>query len=296
MLPADPSALASAAARALSAAYLVTSMLSMGLEVGAAPKEDKAHRRAQRRLLVRALVINLVLLPIATVVIIRALHTTGDVSLALVLLAATPGGRLAPQLTRLAGGDLGLSVEITIFLAKLTAFTAPPLVKELLGVERIRLHDLSLMAELALLQFAPFVLGKLLRRRWIGVARRLMRPVRMLELASVVAVVAFVVVTHQIRSVLVIGGSGWLALVSVAGLSLALGWLLGGSSPGARRAIALSVNARNLALALVIARLAFSDRGVESVLFAVWLVLFVFGLAFALSTPRRARKMHPVAA
>ncbi|MCU1279299.1 MAG: transrane transport protein, partial [bacterium] len=180
--------------------------------------------------------------------------------------------------------------------AKLTAFTAPPLVEQLLGVERIRLHDLSLMAELALLQVAPFVLGKLIRRRWSGVAQGLTRPVRMLEVASVVAVVAFVVVTHQIRSVLVIGGSGWLALVSVAALSLALGWLLGGSSPGARRAIALSVNARNLALALVIARLAFADRGVESVLFAVWLVLFVFGLGFALLASHRARKMHPMVA
>jgi predicted Na+-dependent transporter len=283
----DPNALSSIAARALTAGYLVISMLSMGLEVGAEPKADKAHKRKQRRLLVRALVINLVLLPIATVVIIRALHTPGDIALALVLLAAAPGGRLTPHLTRIAGGDLGLSVEITLFLAKLTMFTGPLLVRRLLGVERIELHDLKLIAELALLQVAPYFLGRLMRRRWVDLAGKLIRPVHALEWASVAAIVGFLVVNRQIRSLLLLGGSGWLALCSVAALSLALGWLLGGSSPASRRAIALSVSLRNLPLALVMAGLAFAGRGVESLVFAVWLVLSLFGLGFALVARRQ---------
>ncbi|MGZ3441952.1 MAG: bile acid:sodium symporter family protein, partial [Polyangia bacterium] len=271
--------------RLITAGYLVTSMLSLGLEVGAAPKEDKAHKRAQRRLLVRALLINLVLLPLVAIGVIHLLHATGDVALALVLLAVTPGGRIAPQLVRIAGAEVALSVEITLFLAKLTAFTAPPLMKLLLGVSHLELHDLVLIAQLVLLQIAPYALGKLMRRRW-SLAERLVAPVRLLELASVVSIVGFLVLNRQIRSVLLINGSGWLALFAVAAISLALGWLLGGSPRDARRAIALGVNARNLPLALVVAGLAYPTRGVESVVFAVWLVLFVVSLALALGWRR----------
>jgi bile acid:Na+ symporter, BASS family len=285
MALADPNALSSVTLHALTAAYLVTSMLSMGLEVGAQPKEDKAHKRAQRRLLVRALVINLVLLPLVAMVIIRALHTTGDVALALVLLAAAPGGRFAPQLVRIAGGALALSVEITLFLAKLTGFTAPPLVRALLDVGPVHLHDLSLIAELVLLQVAPYVIGKQMWR-WRHLAERLTTPARLLELVSAVSVGAFLVARRELRNVLLIGGSGWLALLLVASVSLALGWLLGGSSPGPRRAIALSVDARNLALALLVAEVAFPERAVEPMVVAVWLLLTAFSVVAALLARR----------
>ncbi|MDB4970264.1 MAG: Bile acid:sodium symporter [Myxococcales bacterium] len=277
----DPNALSSLVARALTGAYLVTMMLSMGLELGAAPKEQGAAKRSQRRLLLRGLAINLVLLPLVALVVVRALHTRGDVALALLVLAATPGGRLAPQLTRIARGELGLSVEITLFLGKLTAFTAPLTVEWMLGARSIKVHELTLVAQLAVLQILPYLAGKMIRRRRPSFAARLLHVARFSALACVVAIVAFLVVHREIRSVLLIGGNGWAALLCVAAISLLLGWLLGGPSVRTRRAVALSVNARDLALALVIASLAYPGGGLQSLLFAEWLVFIAFSLAFA---------------
>src|SRR5258708_2225933 len=99
-LPPDTMALTGTAARVLTASYLVTLMFSMGLELGG-EHEDKQAKRRQRRLLVRALLFNLIFLPAIALAITRGLHTAEGVEVALLLLAATPGGRFAPQLARL---------------------------------------------------------------------------------------------------------------------------------------------------------------------------------------------------
>ena len=65
-------------------------------------------------------------LPAVAFAITRALHASSDVAIALMLLAAVPGGRFAPHLVKLGGGDVPLSIEVTLFLAKSPAFTAAP--------------------------------------------------------------------------------------------------------------------------------------------------------------------------
>jgi bile acid:Na+ symporter, BASS family len=113
------------AARAAAAIYLIIMMVSMGLELGGRAPGSKAAKRRRRRLLLRGLAFNLLLLPLFAVLLTRGIHASGDVTVAFLLLAAAPGGRFAPHLARVAGAELGLSVEITLFLAKLVAFTAP---------------------------------------------------------------------------------------------------------------------------------------------------------------------------
>jgi BASS family bile acid:Na+ symporter len=195
-------------------------------------------------------------------------------------------------MTRIARGDLGLSVEITLFLVKLTAFTAPLTVEWMLGARSIEVHELQLMLQLALLQVLPYFIGKQLRRRRPAVAARLTRPVRMAALAFVAAAVALLLWHRQLRSVLLIaGGGGWLAVLSMAAAALALGWLLGGRTGATRRAVALSVNARELPLALMIAALTHPDETLESVIFAVWLVLAAINLGFAALTRRRGARV-----
>ena len=278
----DATALFGIGARTLTVGYLVTMMFSTGLELGGKPKEDKSAKRRQRRLLLRALAINLILLPLVTVTLTRALRVTGDATIALLLLAVTPGGRFAPQLTRLAGGELGLSVEITLFLAKLTAFTAPPTARLLLGGQRVELHELTLIAQLVVLQIAPYLAGKLLRQRQSGLAERLVRPLHVMSAVCIAALVALLLAHRQFRDLWLLGARDWLALLSVATVSLALGWLLGGPTAGTRRAFAVSTSSRNLALALLVAGVAFPERNVQLALLAQWLVFVALGVLFAL--------------
>src|SRR5258708_6483166 len=109
-------------ARALTAGFLVVMMFSMGLELGGEPAKDKQAKRRARRLLLRALLVNLVVMPLVAFAVVRGLHRSGAIASAVLLVAATPGGRFAPRVAQLARADLGLAVEITLFLAKLTGF------------------------------------------------------------------------------------------------------------------------------------------------------------------------------
>ena len=275
-------------ARVLGAAYLVTMMFGTGLRLGVEPKADKATKRQRRQLLLRALAIDLLLLPLFAVAVTRALHTAGDVAIALLLLAAAPGGRYAPQLTRWARGDLGLTVEITLFLVKLTPFTAPFVAARLLDVHHIEMHDLPFILQLLLLQLVPYLAGKAVRRHRPALAEWLRRPVELAAVTFAVALFFSLVAHRELRSVFLLGGWGWLATLAFGFLALATGWLLGGPTPRTRRAFAITANGHDLALALVLAGLAFPGRAVQLATFGVWLILFACNAIFAVVAGRRA--------
>src|SRR5262249_41680787 len=79
------------------------------------------------------------------------------------------------------------------------------------------------------------------------------------------------------------GVRGWLAVLLFGVVLLALGWLVGGREPSARRTLALSSEARNLALTLVIANMAMKDEQVLLAIFAAWIILLALaGLVVAL--------------
>ncbi len=281
-------ALGSTLAHALAAGYLVTMMFSMGLELGGRPKGPKQEKRHERRLLLRGLAFNLLLLPLVAFTLSRLLHAGDEVETAFLILAAAPGGRYAPMLARLARAELSLSVEITLFLAKLTAFTAPPTLQLLLQTHHVDLPELRLIAQLAVLQMLPLFAGKMIRRHRPAFAARLDRPVRALSLVCVALIVIFLVIHREIRSVLFIGVRGWLAALSFAAAALGIGWLLGGRSEEARRSMALSGNSRDVALALMVASLVFSG-GVQLAVFGEWMVFLAFNLIFAALVGRRTQ-------
>ena len=266
---------------ALSATYLVSMMLSLGLELGGQPEESRERKRAKRRLLVRGLVVNLVVLPAVAYGIVRALHASSDVAVALILLAVVPGGRFAPHLVKLGGGDVPLAIELTLFLAKLTAFTAAPTARWLLGVHGIDVHELPLIAQLVLLQILPLYAGKWLARHRAALSARIHKIARAMALATMLTVFAVVLFREDRGLVQLLRGRDWLAAALVGIAWPALGWLLGGPGDGPRRALSLSANARELALALVLASLAFPGGEVHAAIFGLWSLYAIATLVLA---------------
>jgi BASS family bile acid:Na+ symporter len=284
--------LTSIAARALTAAFLIVMMFSLGLELGGAPRKDKREKRHARWLLVRALVVNLVALPLIAFALVRALRGSGAVATAVLLIAATPGGRFAPQVAKIARADLGLAVEITLFLAKLTGFTAPVTIRWLLGTSGIDAHDLQLMAQLFFLQVLPYVAGRWLRRARPAAADSLRRPLLIAEAIVGVTFFAFLIARGELVRLGSFGATGWASAGAFAFVSLAVGWIAGGHSPDVRRAFAVTAVARNLGLGLVIAVERF-DGAVQLALFAIWLMCFVVDLAFAAALRGQRRSLQP---
>jgi BASS family bile acid:Na+ symporter len=268
--------------RVLTAVYVVATMLDMGIALGGQPRESKKEKRHKRKLLAAGLVLNLIILPLAALGIARGLGASGEVTSAFLLLAAAPGGRFFPPIARIAGGDLGLSVEITLFINKLVSFTAPFTAHWFLREHRVGLPELRLIGQLVLLQFLPYLVGKRLRARW------LLLPLRLLQRVVLVIAGVAVVAAGDLRGLGNLSSErGWLAVLLFAVVSLIVGGAAGGRDPGARRVLALSGNARNLAVAALLASLMSTNRQLLLATFAVWAVLGLFDLAVAAWLGRR---------
>jgi BASS family bile acid:Na+ symporter len=281
MDPVTTSGLTSVVARALTAAFLVVMMFSLGIEIGGQPRKERAVKRHERRLIARALVVNLVVLPLIAFALVRGLHRSGIVAAAVLLAAATPGGRFAPRVAKIARADLGLAIEITIFLAKLTGFTAPVTIKWLLGTPRIELRDLVLIAQLLLLQMVPYLAGRWLRRARPGVAEHLGRPLLFAEAVLGASYLAYLLGSGALGELRSVGPADWGAGLAFAVVSLAVGWLTGGPATETRRAFAVTATARNLGLGLVVAGEVLPGGSAQLALFGIWFVCLAVDAMFA---------------
>jgi BASS family bile acid:Na+ symporter len=262
-------------------AYLIMMMFSIGLLVGGEERADHAARKRERRLLMRSLILQIVVLPATAWAILHAFHARGHVALAILALASAPGGRLLPNLARRAHGDLGLSVEIALWLAKLTAFTAPVTLALLGDVHRVHLHELRIIAALLGLQLLPYLAGRALRRRRPQFSTQIAHPLEVVRGALIILALAIIIAHGRLATVRFLGEIGWLAAFFWSVLALSLGWLVGGPSAHVRRTFALSANMHDLALAMTLATMAFPGMPIELPVVGVWLITFGCSLFFS---------------
>jgi predicted Na+-dependent transporter len=166
-------------------------------------------------------------------------------------------------------------------MSRLAVFTAPLTLERLLDLHQLHVNRLPMIVHGILLQMLPLTLGKLIARRRADVAARLQKPLRrVVAVASVAALAAFVV-RSGVPSLVLLGDRGWLAVGIVAGALSLFAWLLGGAGGARRRALIACGLSSNLALALMLATLAFPDSHVPLAVFGVWLLLLGVGYGFA---------------
>jgi predicted Na+-dependent transporter len=212
------------------------------------------------------------------------------VTVALLLLVAAPGGRFAPHIVKLAQGNLPLGVEITLFLAKLTGFTAAPTLKWMLTLKTLELRELPLIVQLLVLQIGPYAIGKWLRQKRRPLADSMMKPAYYLSIGAAVLTLLAVLFKGDRGVRELLSDRGWIAVGIVIVVFPILGWFAGGGRRANRKTFAIMSNARELALALVIASLAYPNGGVHTALFGIWSIMCVvtFGLSMILRSPKPA--------
>jgi BASS family bile acid:Na+ symporter len=276
--------------RVIAAIALIAMMVQLGLALE--PAADRATRRRERRLVLLALAFNFGLVPVLALLTERALGASGPGTIALLLLAASPGGRHAPALTRAAGVDAGLSVEITLFANKLNPFLSPLLAAWLIGGHRVELRELYYVAQLFVLQIVPFYGARVLRKRRPAWGARMARPAQRTAIVAAMVLVAYLIARHAFHAILSFGVRGWVAVLLFGATLLILGWLIGGRDPATRRTFAITSEARNLALALVIANMTTHDEQVLMAIFGAWVILLA--LAWVAVALVRVRKLPTV--
>lgn len=134
----------------------------------------------------------LVLIPLVAYVLAVLFRLPPELAVGMMILAFCPGGVTANLLTKLAGGEVALSISLTGVISLVAVFTMPVLVvfaaRHFMGVDAPAVNVTALGLAMFLITFVPVVLGISIRRFAPGFALSLD------AVLSRIAVVLFVVV------------------------------------------------------------------------------------------------------
>lgn len=272
-------------------------MLSLG--IGLTVSDFK--RVAERKLVFFVgSVCQILLLPIIAYVIVLSFGLTGPMAVGVMLLSFCPGGITSNVVSRLANGDVALSVSLTAVVSLLSIVTVPLLVgwavEHFLEEQPAGFSVASLALTMVLITALPVGLGMLIRALAPGFADRY-EP-KLLNLASVLfAIIVLAAIaanwTLLTDNIVTLGP----ALAALNLVMMTAGLLIAGAlgfTWGERKTISIEVGLQNGTLAIALAPLI---TGVSGGITAVGLpaavygvIMYVTALPFVLWLRMRAAK------
>jgi BASS family bile acid:Na+ symporter len=237
--------------------FVVACMAAAGL--GLSVRDVVAPLR-RARLVLLAVIANFVVAPALAFALTEVVPLDRPYATGLLLLGGAAGAPFLPKLAQLAKGDFAFSVGLMLLLT-VGSVVFMPVVLPLL-IPGLSADPWPLLRPLLVTMLLPLLAGMAVRRRSEWWSSRL-RPV--FGLVSNVSMILAVVLLIGLNFGAMIGtfGSGAVAVaVLFVALVLAVGYALGGPSPGTRSVLGLGTGQRNVAAALVIATQNFTDPGV----------------------------------
>ena len=269
-------------------------MLGLGLSLSIADFKRVAQ---YPRAVVVALVCQMLLLPAACFGIAKLLGLPGELAVGLMLLAASPGGATANLFSHLARGDVALNITLTAVNSLLSLFTLPLIVNASLQAFMAADTTVGLQFGKVVQVFAivliPVAIGMLIHAKKPAVASSLERPVRILSVLFLVAIVISSIVKERAN----IGE--WFGQVGLAALlfnlvSLGVGYFVPRLARVPDRqsvAIGMEIGIHNGTLAIAIASSpTLLNNSVMSIPPAVYSVIMFFTAAgFGYLVSRRTR-------
>ena len=243
--------------------FIITSMLFIGL--GHSYRDILAPFK-NVKLVLFALLVNLILIPVAGYLIATVFALSGAMIVGFLLMTSAPGASYSPRIAEIAEGDVPFSTGL-MFLLSTVALVSAPITILLLLPEGSTVSVWPVIRTLLLLMFIPMVIGLLIRAKRPSIAEKLMSPV--VWTSYIMILVVFVVfLLYKIFSPDPVGGlrdlfgtMGILAIILAVGISLILGYLFGGPAEGTRRSLAFGSANRNAGMALLFATSISSEIG-----------------------------------
>lgn len=209
--------------------------------------------------IVVALTGQLVLLPLIALALAWALHLPPVFFIGLVLIACCPGGSSSNVFSKLAGGDVALSVTLTAFSSVITLFTLPlvmswatRLVGENVGIV---LPVGNLIKQNLLLMLLPVLLGIGLHYAWPKAAEKTDRILGKLAFPLLLVLITVFYIQHH-KTILEHIGILGLCVTALILLAVACSSLLSRlvkTDGRQRRTIVIEVGMQNAAQAIAIA-------------------------------------------
>ncbi|HEY3352491.1 MAG TPA: bile acid:sodium symporter [Polyangia bacterium] len=272
--------------------FLLSVMLSVGLET-----TGRAILAAGRntRFLARALVANLVVVPLLGVLIARAFPLPRGLAIALLLLAGAPGAPLSVGFTTRVREDLPLAAALHLILTAAAIVVSPLLFWFMLPAQaHVTLPVAPILRYVLLLLALPLVAGRLIQARAPAAAAWLRRPTRVV---AALTLPAFILATLGARreATRAIGGTAIVAVLVLILLGLLAGWLAGGPRRGTRQIVACATSMRNTALCLLLAVQAYPGQGVDVGVAAFSALMVPPSMLLSLFEGRRRKRLAAAA-
>jgi len=168
-------------------------IIMLGLGLGLTLDDFRRVARYPKAAVI-ALVCQVVVLPALCFGLVVAFNLQPELAVGMMLLAASPGGTTANLYSHLFGGHVALNVTLTAINSVLAVLTLPLVVNLsasyfLTGTESIGLQFDKVLQVFAIV-LIPVAIGMLVRARAPRIAGRLNRPVRIMSVIVLVAVIA----------------------------------------------------------------------------------------------------------
>lgn len=250
--------------------FSLSTMFAMGLGVTIG---EVSALMTNLRAIVRALLANIVLLPLLAWTLVRISHLLpGQLpqlgtyeTVGFLLMAFAPGALFGHRLTEIAKGNVPFAVGLMVLLTVVVAVTVP---LDLVLFQVNGMDDLqkaaAISGTLALYQLLPLAAGMAIKARYDAVAGA-MRPL-MIQLAHLSFIVLLVLVWTEefgwwpnlakwakVLKGLSVYTATLVAVIGALFIGYQLGYQSGISGTNTQRALAMTTGVRNVAAALVIA-------------------------------------------
>ncbi len=224
--------------------------------------------------------INLILIPLAGIVVVRILPMEIGVAAGLLIIACSPGSTIGPKLAEFSRGNVSLAISIMFFLSVLAIFTTPVTLTLILpGAITEQIDFVSVMTTLVTLIFLPMAAGMTINSRFRACANKIRKPVFVFSNLTIVIfgiIFIWVQVTGEVRfidSFYSVGIAATAAVFILVAFSMVVGYLLGGPEKYNRQMIATSSANRNLGVSLLVGASALAGYGEAFLIIIVYAIV-----------------------
>lgn len=246
--------LAAAGARLAVPAFVLSSMIAMGL--GLSVGQIVTPLKNVGRVLL-GLIANFVVMPAVAIGLTRLLRLDPQFGTGLLLLGVAAGAPFLPKLVEVAKGDLPFSVGLMVLLMVVTVGYLPVVLP--LALPGVSVDPMGIAKSLVVLMLIPLAISLVVRAKALAFAEKVKPFFGKLSSLSLIALISLITIANFRNVISVFGTGAILAALLFLAAGLAAGWLLGGPGRDTRTVMALGTSQRNIAAALVVAGQSFED-------------------------------------
>jgi BASS family bile acid:Na+ symporter len=258
---------------AITGLAVICSCFNVGLVMG---REKLRVDRSNIGWLVRAIVLNIVLVPLLALGLIWAFDLEAGLAASLVVLSALPAFPLIISIMRGRAIDTN-GLELTFMMLGISAISAP-LIIWLSPVEGLDAGLTEMMLTLVLFQLLPLVIGYWLGRIKPELYEHFEDILTFLVFISTSLIVLYVFVSRY-KDIGQMGGThALLAVIALVLMGVFLGWVVGGPRKEERRTLALNTSLRNFMSCLLLVFTFFSGAGTELLVLLGGLFMLALGI------------------